>query len=260
MKKQHKLPTIVGLIILIVGVAVGVFLVQTRQTFKLSANPREEPKNVRITNITDSSFTVSWVTAKPTFGYVTYEKSEELLASGNQPKTNLHHIAIRGLSPSTNYQFRIGSGENLFDNEGSPYRTKTAYALKVGKASDIVFGSVVRVDKKPAVGAIVYLTIAGVSPLSTVVDNDGGWTVDLAGARQAILKEAASYSENTTLEVYVQAESQVSTAKIPVGTGRPVPQMTLGENYNFGNGKTLKSGDSLPASDIDFGAKDKHND
>lgn len=252
MRKQHTFPTVVGLIILIAGVAVGVFLVQTRQTFKLSADPGEEPKDVRITNVTDNSFAVSWTTGKPTFGYVTYEKSEELARGGDETlRSYLHHITVRGLSASTNYQFKIGSGEYLFDREGESYKVRSGPVLSPPKKSTIVFGTISEDQGGAADGAIVYLTLPGTSPLSTVADSNGSWVFDLTSARQSDLKGSASYSEKTIMEIYVVGTGKIATARIPVGAARPVPEMVLGDNYNWVNSQTLEGG-ILPSSSLDL--------
>lgn len=267
MRKQHTFPTIVGLILLILVVGAGVFFVQTRQTFTLSASADETPKNVRITNVTDVSFSVSWTTDKPTFGYVTYEKSDELAhgSLGNQTKSSIHYLTVKDLRANTNYQFKIGSGENLFDNDGQAYKIKTGQALILKKKSDMVFGVVVGKNGQPIDGALVYLALPGASPMSTFIDSDGSWAFNLSMSRQANLKEKASYTKDTILEVYVRgdagvAKNQVATAKIPVGAARPVPKMVLGENYNFSNIITIKSGDDLPSSNIDFGKRARENE
>mgnify|MGYP001603297889 FL=1 len=258
MKKVHSIPTFLGIILLIIGVAVGVFYVQTRQTFDLSASPQETPKEVRVTNVDDASFAVSWTTDKPTFGYVTYERAEALLAADAQkPKSLLHHLTVKDLDPTTSYQFKIGSGENLFDNGGAPYKTKTGPTLDSEKTNDMVFGTVVDKNDKPSSGALVYLTLPGAAPMSTTADLDGSWAYNLSLARTTQLKNLATYTKDAVLEVYVLGDKgQVSTAKIAVSAAKPVPKMVLGENYNFGNTKTIK-GDTLPSSDIDFTKDDK---
>ena len=260
-KKPFSLPTIAALLMLVVGIIVGVFYIQTRQTFNLSATPSEEPKDVRITNITDSNFAVSWVTDKPTFGYVTYEKSEALLAGhGTRPKSTLHHLTVKNLDANTNYQFKIGSNETLFDNKGSFFRAKTGPVIALTKKTDMVFGKILTKEQRAVSGALVYLTISGASPLSTISDNDGSWAINLAHARDTSLKSLASYTKNTTLEIYVFGDyvkgekEQIATAKVSVEGAKPVPNMVLGENYNYANNKTLKSGDDLPSSDISFEA------
>lgn len=56
---RKTIPTIAGIFLLVVGLALGVLLVQQRQVFRLGASGELAPKDVRITNITDNSATIS---------------------------------------------------------------------------------------------------------------------------------------------------------------------------------------------------------
>ena len=70
MKKKLTIPTILGILFLVVGVVTGVVLLSSRQIFRIGASSDAAPKDVRVSNIDDTGFTVSWVTDKEVAGYV----------------------------------------------------------------------------------------------------------------------------------------------------------------------------------------------
>lgn len=255
MKKQYKLPTILGLIVLVLGVVAGIFLVQNTQVFRLAADPSETPKNVRITNIKDNSFTVSWITDKETVGFVAYGGSTSLgqTTSKNEGKAvSLHHETVTGLSPQTTYFFKIAAGGRLFDNNGSTYQIKTAPSLPSAKEQDLIFG-VVKNQTGQGEGAIVYVTFGGTSPLSATTDKTGQWLINLADARSSDLAQYAQYDKKSTvLEIFVQGESdQFATAKVRVGSGKPVPDITLGKTYDFTQQEPAQPGE-VPRSTLEL--------
>lgn len=251
MKKQHSLPTVAGLLVLIIGVAVGVFLVQSKRTLTTSASVEETPKNVKITNITDKSFTVSWTTAKKTPGLVSFGKSETLdQTSGESAPSSFHHITVANLAPRTNYLFKIGSGENIFDNNGDFYQVKTGPTLGTLTKNDFVaFGTIQDSLGTAAAGVLVYATLPGASPLSAQTDSKGSWVIPLSSTRTSTLTSFASYGGNSNLAILVQSASQTASAQILVSSARPVPPITLGKTYNFTDVKSPESS-SLPSSNI----------
>ena len=64
--------SIVAFVLLAAGIVVGVYLVKQKQILKSRADISLEPKDVQITNISESSLTISYLTAKETTGFVVY--------------------------------------------------------------------------------------------------------------------------------------------------------------------------------------------
>jgi hypothetical protein len=69
-----RIPTIVGVLILLAGLVAGVILVNNRQGLLTKAGPTESPKNVKVSNLGSSTFTVSWTTDTPVTGYLKYSE------------------------------------------------------------------------------------------------------------------------------------------------------------------------------------------
>lgn len=260
MIKQHKLPTIIAIIILVLGVASGVFLVQREKFFETPASPEETPQQVRITNLGNDSFTVSWVTSKATPGFVSYGTSAGALDLTAQqgtllPNTSLvHSVLVSNLNPTTTYFFKIGSGNNLFDNSGQPYQITTAPIVLQPPQPDIIFGTINNSSGTPAKSTIVYITVAGVTPLSVLTDDKGNWTVPLSTARSSDLKNYASYNKQTSIvEIFAQGGGdQFATAKVKTGSSHPVPNITLGKNHDFTDLEPVSGEGDLPESQLEL--------
>ena len=59
-KKNRKLPAIIGILLLVVGVGAGIFLVQNDTGFIPRATPEFAPQSLVVTNIAENSFTISY--------------------------------------------------------------------------------------------------------------------------------------------------------------------------------------------------------
>lgn len=257
MLKQRKIPTIFGVIVLVLGIVAGVFLVQSDKIFKTNASPEAVPQQVRITNITDTSFTVSWITDKQTQGFISFGQSNSLGISIQQQSTLpagtfTHHVVVDNLKTQTTYYFKIGSGKDLFDNNGQNYQTKTATPLSDAPPQDIIFGNVNTDSGSPAIQTVVYLNILGVTPISALTDNQGKWSVPISTARNTSLSSFAKYSPDSTIEIFAQSgNNKIATAKIKVADAHPTPNIIIGQNHNFTNIKSLPNGE-LPTSQINI--------
>lgn len=256
--RQVKLPTILGLILLVLGVASGVVLVQTRQIFRAAADPSEIPQQVKITDINDKSFVVSWVTEKPTLGFVSYGTSESLGSVANQKpslsqSSLIHYIVVENLKPATNYFFKVGSGKNTFGKNGQAHQVKTAPTLSSVPQTDIIFGTVNTSSGTPASGVVVYTNLPGATTLSSLTDEGGKWTIPLSTARVTNLSSFAPYNPQTEIiDIMVQGGgSELASAKVPAGAAKPVPPITLGKTHDFTKLAPLPEG-GTPKSQINL--------
>lgn len=239
-----KIPTIFGFILLIIGVIGGVYLVQKKGIWFLKAAPEAIPKQVKITNLSENSFTVSWTTDGEITGFVKYGESSSLEKTARDERDELsgtttpfftHYVKISNLQPATKYFFKIGSGRKLFDNRGRLYEVTTAPVLGTPPAADTAYGTVVAPGGSPAAGAIVYLTLANSTLLSSLTKADGQWAIPLSVARTNHLNAYITYDRETSLEeIFVQGgHLGTSTAIANTQNDSPLPPITLGEIYDF---------------------------
>ena len=112
---KKRIPTILGLAILVIGVVAGVALVdQGTGGFLPRANEEAVPQQVRITNITDTTFTVSFVTQANSLGLLEY---------GVQAK-KLNDQVLDDRDQLTDLLRQVRAGGNDFDVEHSAERIR----------------------------------------------------------------------------------------------------------------------------------------
>ena len=255
--KKNKIPTLLGILLLVFGLAAGILLVQNKQIFKLGASPQTSPKDIRITNITDSSFTVSWATDKETGGFILWGETENSLTKTElneiSETSDTHSATIQGLSSDKSYFFEISSDGTRFDNNGIPWQITTGPELLGQTISNSISGTILTATGAPAEKAIVYVTLAGASPLSTTTSQNGSWVIPISSARSQNLTSFIEINETTTLiEISVQAGSRgVATAQIYPASAKPTPPIILGESLNFKNEPPSETG-GIPKANINL--------
>lgn len=225
---------------MVLGLAAGILLVRSQIFFRLGATAEFAPKDVRISNITDTSFTVSWTTDRETSGFVKWGG-----ASASLDKTELdelsqsfvHLLSLRSLSPQTTYFFKISSGGEEFDNNGIPWQANTGQTLPIPNKTNLVSGTVLSASGQPAKNTLVYLTAGGGSLLSTITSQTGSWVAPISQVRTQNLSDFITIDEkNTLIEISVNAGPEgVASAQIYPQSARPAPPIILGQTHDFKN-------------------------
>lgn len=238
--KHNKIPTIFALIILVVGIVMGVILIHGEQIFHLGADVRSEPKDLRISNITDHSIIISWVTQKETLGFVTWGDKEKSLTRTAFEETDaasfIHYISINQLQPNKNYFFEINSDHQKYDNNGIPWKAATGTAISTKQQKTVIAGSVSTKTGIPVEKAIIYTVVSGGSLLSTVTSDKGSWILDISQARNQNLDNYASITETSIIETTIQAGPLgMSSLQAYLINSQPLPPILLGETYDFKN-------------------------
>jgi len=250
-RSEIRFPTILGLLVAIMGLGSGLFLLGGQLRTSTSASVENAPKEVIVSNISESGFAVSWHTEKALSGYVQYgEESEdiELIVADDRDQEKgevgnyfTHYVTIKGLRPETKYNFKIGSGTDLYDNNGNFYNTTTAKALSSTPAADVAYGMVVTSSGEPADGAIVYLEMPGATKQSALVKSSGSWVIPLATARSSDLSEFANYDkEQTSLSLSVQGGT-MGAASLIVDTANDAPVTQIALNPTDGSGTNTQN-------------------
>lgn len=261
MIKSRRVPTIVAILILLIGVTAGVVLVNKGSSLFIKANPGITPQQIKVTNIGEDSFSVSWLTDNPTIGLVQYSTSggpsltardDRDQVSGQQKEFLAHQTTIKGLKPATIYNYKIISGGKTFDNN-QLYRVTTAPQFQ-GQipANDAAYGMVIDKNGSPAEGVIVYISLANATTLSTLTKSSGSWVIPLNLARSTDLSAFATYDkEASILEIFFQGgQLGVATVVTTAKDDSPLPTITLGKSYDFRAGipKEQKETTSVPSS------------
>lgn len=202
---------------------------------------------VEITNVRETSFTISWITDHPSNGVARcYNAGGDPIANGVDPltDTSVHYVLLTGFSPSTAYRCEVESGGVVNDNDGAFYPVTTGGTLPIPPAGGTVYGRVFLNDGvTPANGSIVYLRLidadgAGSPGHSQWVSSQvtqGYWFLDLYGIRTA---NATAYFVATPgddqLEYWAQGGLEgtwgrpvLPDALTPVPPPGPMPDIVL---------------------------------
>jgi hypothetical protein len=240
---KPKVATFLGIGIILIGAIVGVMVIGRETAFLPRARPEFIPQQVKLTNISDTGFSVSWVTQVPSVGFIKIGESSAKLETtitddrdqltGNSGEFITHHISVQGLQPSTQYFFKLGSqGKQLYDNEGQAFSITTAPSLAALNPVDVASGTVLTPAQTPAEGAIVYITLPGATPLSTLTKQNGNWSVTISNARNRSDNQYISYDlENTNIDILVRNDSSEPTSvSTTTANDQPVSAIILGQS------------------------------
>lgn len=241
---EKRIPTLIGILLVVIAVFATTFLTQYGRSLLSRAGPSETPKNVKISNVSDVAFTVTWETEGPVVGGIkigendanskTFLDDRNALTNGAS-SFKVHVSTATSLSPKTKYVFSIISGQNIYDNGGSPFSVITADKLSSeNRKDDQVAGTVVFPDGKQAAGGIVLLNITNGQLLSTVVKDSGDYVFPLNKLRSIDLSAYYTPTEQENMELTVFGiDGTMAKARTSFANRARVPSITLGNDYDF---------------------------
>jgi len=256
---NKRLPAFVGFFVLLFALGITLLLSGNTFIFISKATVGADPKNVQVSNISDTSFTISYITDAPAAGTISYgtDPSTPTIAlddrdqqSSGATEHQVHFITVKNLLPATKYYFVIDSGSQKVNNNGNPFVITTAASLPAQSAGQQnLLGTVALSDGSIPSEAVVYLTSDTTQQLATVINPDGSYQLPLANLRDSTLNAAATLSSDTVLQLQVVTPTDQSTIKILANQTNHVPKIVLSQNYDFTLGTSeLSSGSAQVAS------------
>lgn len=246
MKKSFwdkKIPTLLGLFILSLGIGITTFLTNSQTFLKTNASTSEQPQNVRITNISDTSFSVSYSTLDKISGSLNYGQNISLGQSAfdernqnSQKITNyqIHNITLNNLLPLTKYYFTIISGQNTYYNSGKPFEVITGPSIsKTANTPDLIKGKLILPNGIYPSEAIIYITLDNSQVLSALAKPDGTYELPLTLIRSGDLSSYYNFNQNSIIKMLIYGDSLTSNVVLSKKQINPVPLITLSKDYNF---------------------------
>lgn len=213
--------------ILIFGLLVSVYLLGQRTGFFSKADISAAPQDIRISNVSDNSFTVSWITAKPVNGFVSFGGSESLGETAQDDRDSsgpkmrqTHHVTLKNLDPDTVYFYKITNGDTA--------KQKTAPTTQdTPPLADPIFGKVVRSDQSPETEAIIYSIISGSTLLSSYTREDGNFLITLNNARTSDLSFYITVKDSDAVDFKIKTAGEAMEAKVSAESRKTAVQLTL---------------------------------
>ncbi|HVA96868.1 MAG TPA: Ig-like domain-containing protein [Candidatus Acidoferrales bacterium] len=255
---NKQLPSYVGFLVLFFALCVTILLSGNTVSFITKATVGSEPKNIQISNISDSSFTISFTTDTSVVGTISYgldpstpnialdDRDQEASGSADH---QVHFITVKNLNPSTKYYYVIDSGSQKAENNGSPFEVTTAAPLLNTPADQpTLSGTVSLNDGSIPTEGIIYVSTDGSAQLATFINTDGTYQIPLNQLRNSTQSDTAALTPDTVLQVQAVTSSEQSTAKVLVSAASKVPKIVLSQNYDFTLGPTQQSSQSAQIS------------
>ncbi|HOZ02926.1 MAG TPA: fibronectin type III domain-containing protein [Candidatus Woesebacteria bacterium] len=261
-----RFPTLLGVGVLVIGLIAGIFIFeQGTGLFLPRATEETTPQNVKITNVTERSFSVSFATQTATSAFIKIDSSgkggqttkTDMQASDDRDQLQgsvgeypLHHVTLTGLDPETEYYFLVGTGKGaLFDNNGEKFMVKTTKRSTNAPNARTIYGSVVDQNGAPAKGSIVYVQLDQAGEMSQLVQDSGSWAIPLSNAR---LKDGSQYAivtDDSELGFLIQGHplNLSSSLQTTVGEFESGFKIVLGQTQGISQGSNSTESGKLNA-------------
>lgn len=249
MKNQllnKRIPTLLGIVLILISIPLIALITKNEAIFKSTASDSQEPFNIKITNITDASFTVTYQTDVAVTGSISYGNNKQLgkseLEDTDKEKVSfspkkIHSISVKDLTPSTKYYLSIISGSETFLDNGALFEVTTGPNLSSPSATQhIIKGKIVLPDGSVPSGALVYLNAENSQLLSSAVTKDGTFNFPLKDLRTDDLSSYFDVNENTIFKIMAISDTLKSTASVSLGQSESIPTITLSNDYDFTQG------------------------
>ncbi len=240
---NKRIPTFLGIGVLVASIFVTSVLVKNGVLFTSRAGPTDNPENIRISNISDSSFTVSYSTQADVIGSITFGKDKNLGQTALDERdeksdtvTNhkIHSVTVKNLTPSTKYFFNIISSQNTFSNNGIPFDLSTGPIIQTPPSGqEPITGKILLPSGSKPNEGVVYVTTDNSQVISTLVRQDGNYILPLNSMRGSDLASYFNFNSSTNLKILVISNSLRSNVLISKDQISPVPQVTLSNDYDF---------------------------
>lgn len=241
MQFPSKIPTILGILMVIVLVgtlAVGsetVLQTQTRASGSIQAT------SVTISNVSDTTFAVSWTTPSAATGALSVTSNARTSRvlfddrdTKEQGKYLSHMVTFRNATPETTYEVTILSNGKKNLDSGKPYVVRTAPVLTTTSGNlEPAYGTILNADKSPVKGALIYLTLDASQTLSAITKPSGTWLIPLNLIRTEDRTSFLPVTDRMNVNISVFADGLSTTAVTDTLNDSPVPDMMMGKTYDF---------------------------
>lgn len=239
---KFKIPTFLGLGIIFLGIAAGLYLVLREQTFLSQAAPNLTPQNITFTNITEDSVVISWQTNSTTVSFISFGQgspNEQTVLDGRDnnpapygagPKPRLtHYVTLKNLLPKTDYQFKIISGKITSDilkfTTATPASTQTGFTPIIGSVLD---------GNTPLNDGVAYLSIPDAVTQSALIKTSGNFLIPISHIRKADLSDVYPLSEGVIAKLTIISDKGDAGILFKLqASSPPLPPISLGQNVDL---------------------------
>jgi hypothetical protein len=235
--------TILGIILVILGIPLTILILKNQTIIKSNALDSQEPKNIKITNISEESFTVTYQTDLLATGSLSYGLNKKLTKSelddmDKEKKSftsrKIHSISVKELTPTTKYYLTIISDSDTYLNNNSLFEVKTGPEISSASAKEqIIKGKILLPDGNPSSDTLVYLNAENSQFLSSITTKSGEFSFSLSELRTKDLSSFFKINKDTVFKIFTTNGSLSSTATVFLKQTNFIPIITLSHDYDF---------------------------
>ncbi len=235
MKKEKRIPTILGIILLFGSIIGGVVLSSQKMNIGSKAGGDCVPINPQITNITNNSFNVSFTTTNDCLSTINVDNrsiSDLRFINTDRKETasKIHYFEVNNLKENSTYTFSFINNGTYYTHNNYKAQTAQKPATQI-PTSNLAWGRVFTPDLKPATEAILYLNTQGASPLSAFITSKGHWNISLAISFNDSKNDWFTPPNNQIEDIVVIApDNQITQITSNTSRNNPVPDIILGQN------------------------------
>lgn len=232
-------------------------------------------QDVRITNITGSSATVSWVTNEPVRGSIIYsgeDKWTPILTYKGKLRAYedrdikeveyaeyelerwgeyyVHHVTLKNLRPNSKYYYRVSTGFKSVEFDYPALETLDIIAEPY--TPDPVYGMVLDIKdntSKPTDGVVYYRLVNDSTSMwySETLNSEGRWSGDLGGILRGDGELFDRADESVKIELDIKTNLGNGSYEFSLEDYQPLPYMYVGEGAGDESGiKPLYDVQSIP--------------
>lgn len=127
----NKVLTVLFMALITSAIPFGTRLAQEQTSLQSKASPINTPKNIVVSAVTATSFTLTWETDAAAIGTIrlrqTHDPSplQKILTETNHATNYTHALTVSDLNPNTDYYFEILSGSEWYNLNGEPIKVHT---------------------------------------------------------------------------------------------------------------------------------------
>lgn len=253
----RRLPTLIAFIIIFSSIWATSLLIRRGVITLGKASQDSSPKNIRIVNITDNSFSVAFSTTDKTKAAISYGKTQNAQTTVYDDRDKLtktenlyysHLITVNGLNPKSLYLFSIIIDGKEYSNKSNSYSVSTGPTINSDQSRlnrdqieinpeqnrlDPVSGGISLSDGKESQDTLVFLKTADSQELAALTNNAGNYSISLNWLRSLDLNRYVLVNESSIINLETVKQNVSSTIKTFYKKGGVIPRITLSQNYDF---------------------------
>lgn len=237
-----KIPTLVGLSLLIIAILLGMVLFKLNQRSSEQTHLIYTPKNIQVVNVNSSQATIIWQTTTKTTGSILWGTTNSLGTSQDDDRDSstkearlTHFVTIKNLTADTNYFFKIKVENFTYPDQTMQFKTPKKKLNSIS-ANKPLSGTILDSRLQPTDEALILFSVNQSAPIVTFTTAGGNFLLPLSPLFSNDFKEQLDLPEqgSATLTAFKGTLSSQVIIALPL-VSQTLPPIILGQNLDLSN-------------------------